>query len=101
MGNRGARRRVGWLCVEFANGRTANNGFTANGHSMHVKRLMAQDFRRFLDLEIVDIPQTAKLVVVAGPNGNGKSSLFDIFLRYKYRYIGFHGWNQPYHSRIS
>jgi hypothetical protein len=68
---------------------------------MHIKNVKAQDFRRFLDLEIVDIPQTAKLVIVAGPNGNGKSSLFDIFLRYKYRNIGFHGWNPPYHSRIS
>jgi hypothetical protein len=68
---------------------------------MHIKKIMAQDFRRFLDLEIIDIPETAKLVIVAGPNGNGKSSLFDIFLRYKYRHIGFHGWNFPYHSRIS
>src|ERR1700730_445967 len=68
---------------------------------MHIKKVMAQEFRRFLDLEIVDIPQTAKLVVVAGPNGNGKSSLFDIFLRYKYRHLGYHSWNFRYHSRIS
>jgi hypothetical protein len=67
---------------------------------MHVKRIIAKDFRRFLDLEIVDLPAPAKLVIVAGPNGNGKSSLFDIFLRYKYRQIGFHGWNSPYHARI-
>jgi hypothetical protein len=68
---------------------------------MHVKRIMAKDFRRFLDLEIVNLPATAKVVIVAGPNGNGKSSLFDVFLRYKYRHIGYHGWNEPYHKRIS
>jgi hypothetical protein len=68
---------------------------------MHVKRITAQDFRRFRDLEIVNLPATAKLIVVAGPNGNGKSSLFDIFLRFKYRQLGFHGWNDPYHRRIS
>jgi hypothetical protein len=68
---------------------------------MHVKRIMAKDFRRFLNLEIINLPATAKMVIVAGPNGNGKSSLFDVFLRYKYRHIGYHGWNEPYHKRIS
>ena len=66
---------------------------------MHAKRIMARIFRRFADLEIT--PATAKLVLVAGPNGYGKSSLFDIFLRYKYRRIGFHGWLVPYHARLA
>jgi predicted ATPase len=65
---------------------------------MHISKEFAEDFRRFTKLEIVDIPITAKLVVLAGPNGNGKS-LFDIFvsgsarnlrpnLRFCFRQIG-------------
>jgi hypothetical protein len=67
---------------------------------MHVKRVRAKNFRRFADLEIVDLPPTTKLVIVAGPNGNGKSSLFDIFLRFKYRRIGYFGWAPLYHARL-
>jgi hypothetical protein len=45
---------------------------------MHVKRVRAKNFRRFADLEIVDLPPTTKLVIVAGPNGNEnhRSSIF-------------------------
>jgi predicted ATPase len=66
---------------------------------MHVKRLTAKTFRRFTDLEITDIPATARLVVLAGPNGNGKSSLFDAFFRYQDRFIGQAGWDQTYHGK--
>jgi len=37
-------------------------------------------FRRFTDLKIQEIPKTVKLVVLLGPNGCGKSSLFDAML---------------------
>jgi energy-coupling factor transporter ATP-binding protein EcfA2 len=74
---------------------------SVEGIGMHVKRVMAQAFRRFSDLEITDLPKTVKLVLVAGPNGYGKSSLFDIFLRYKYRRIGHHGWLPAYHARLA
>jgi len=51
---------------------------------MRISRVKLVDFRRFSDLEIRDIPEAAKLVVLAGPNGTGKSSLFDAFLvRYR------------------
>lgn len=49
---------------------------------MHIKRVVVKNFRRFTDLEITDLPASAKLVVLAGPNGNGKSSLFDAFVKY-------------------
>ncbi|MEJ5155806.1 AAA family ATPase [Gluconobacter wancherniae] len=51
---------------------------------MRIKNLKLNKFRRFLDLEIKDIPETVKLVVMAGSNGSGKSSLFDaMLLRYR------------------
>lgn len=68
---------------------------------MHIKRMFAEDFKRFTKLEIVDIPATAKLVLLAGPNGNGKSSLFDLMMRYYERHVGGQGWSQIYHTKIS
>jgi hypothetical protein len=43
---------------------------------MHIAEIHARGFRRFADLT-VRIPSQPRLVVLAGPNGNGKSSLFD------------------------
>lgn len=37
------------------------------------------DFKRFTDLTIADVPHDARLVVLVGPNGTGKSSLFEAF----------------------
>jgi len=36
-----------------------------------------KSFKRFHDLVISDLPASARLIVLAGPNGTGKSSLFD------------------------
>jgi energy-coupling factor transporter ATP-binding protein EcfA2 len=46
---------------------------------MKIKFVHIQDFKRFSVLQIVDLPETAKLVVLLGPNGSGKTSLFEAF----------------------
>lgn len=44
---------------------------------MKIKSIKLKDFKRFTDLTIKEIPETAKLIVMIGPNGCGKSSVFD------------------------
>jgi AAA domain, putative AbiEii toxin, Type IV TA system/AAA domain len=46
---------------------------------MHIKHISIKGYRRFNDLTIGGLSENARLVIVAGPNGNGKSSLFDAF----------------------
>jgi len=67
---------------------------------MHISKVFAADFRRFTELEIVDLPAAAKLVLLAGPNGNGKSSLFDAFLTVAERGLR-NIWDRTYHTKIS
>jgi energy-coupling factor transporter ATP-binding protein EcfA2 len=60
---------------------------------MRIESVHLRNFKRFTDLLISGIPNTARLVVVVGPAGCGKSSLFDAFLHW-YRQkvgLGFHG----------
>ncbi len=46
---------------------------------MQVRALRLQNFKRFTDLSLADIPADAKLVLLVGANGSGKSSVFDAF----------------------
>lgn len=52
---------------------------------MKIAAIQLQNFKRFTNLEIQNIPADAKLVVLLGPNGCGKSSLFDSFHHESYR----------------
>ena len=51
---------------------------------MRIKKIELKNFKRFTDLTISEIPESAKLVLLIGSNGSGKSCLFDAFdLLYK------------------
>jgi predicted ATPase len=55
---------------------------------MKIKSLHLKNFKRFTDLTLQDIPQNARLVLLIGSNGSGKSSVFDAFEvlnRHRYR----------------
>ncbi|MFM6401428.1 AAA family ATPase, partial [Planktothrix sp.] len=47
---------------------------------MRISKVIIRSFKRFNDLVIQNIPETAKLVVMTGTNGSGKSSVFDAFM---------------------
>ena len=47
---------------------------------MRIKNVHLKNYKRFTELTIADVPATARLVVLVGPNGTGKSSVFDSFL---------------------
>ena len=46
---------------------------------MKIKSLRLKNFKRFTDLTLQGIPENAKLVLLIGANGSGKSSVFDAF----------------------
>lgn len=46
---------------------------------MRITEIHLTNFKRFTNLQIKDIPATAKLVLLIGSNGSGKSSVFDAF----------------------
>ena len=48
---------------------------------MRLESAQITNFKRFVDLTIRNLPPDAKLIVLLGPNGCGKSSLFDAFQR--------------------
>ncbi len=66
---------------------------------MKIKSLKISNFKRFSDLRIEDIPESARLVVLAGPNGYGKSSLFDASMTYHESLFTGVRWDAGYHSR--
>lgn len=59
---------------------------------MKIREVRLNKFKRFTDLTIKDIPETAKLVILVGPNGCGKTSIFEAFNHW-YKYKGYSRWN--------
>lgn len=60
---------------------------------MRVRSIHLHNFKRFTDTLIRDIPSCARLVVLVGPNGCGKSSVFDALLHW-YRFSAGFGWTK-------
>ena len=63
---------------------------------MKVKEIKINKFKRFSDLTISEIPETTKLIVLVGPNGSGKTSIFEA-LNHWYKDKGFGTMDHLFH----
>lgn len=69
---------------------------------MKIKSIHIKNFKRFTDLTIQNIPQAAKLVVLVGPNGCGKTSIFEAFNQwYRWRGWGMGSGDSLYFEKLS
>lgn len=67
---------------------------------MKIKSISVKHFKRFTELKIQNIPETAKLVIMAGPNGCGKSSIFDALKTWHILWRGSgQYWDPNYHHK--
>ena len=55
---------------------------------MRIKKVELRDFKRFTHLTVDNIPESAKLIVLVGPNGSGKTSFMEAMNHY-YKYSGY------------
>ena len=68
---------------------------------MKFKSATIKDFKRFTNLTVQGIPETARLIILAGPNGCGKSSFFDALNSWHKLSTRGRAWNDDYHMKIS
>ena len=67
---------------------------------MKIKEIELNNFKRFTHLLVEGIPETAKLVVLVGPNGSGKTSFMEAMNHY-YQCVGYSSvGNYHYLSRV-
>lgn len=67
---------------------------------MHVKSVRLKSFRGFTDLTIEGLSASTRLVMLIGPNGTGKSSVFDAFMAWTgSQGAGWGGWDQSFYQK--
>ena len=67
---------------------------------MQFKSATIKDFKRFTDLTVQEVPETVKLIILAGPNGCGKSSFFDaLHTWHKWNSRKQPSWDVDYHGK--
>ena len=67
---------------------------------MRFKSATIKDFKRFTNLTVQNIPETARLIMLAGPNGCGKSSFIDaLHTWYKLASQKNPSWEIDYHAK--
>ena len=74
---------------------------------MKLNSINIKDFRRFTDLTVQKIPESAQLIILAGPNGCGKSSFIDALIAWhaseyvnKHRQWRNFSWESDYHKKV-
>ncbi len=68
---------------------------------MRLKSIRLNEFRGFTDLTLTDIPESARLVILIGPNGTGKSSIFDALMTWTGVHGAGHAWDAAFHVKQS
>ena len=68
---------------------------------MKLNEVTIHDFRRFSALVVRNIPSTARLIVLVGPNGCGKSSFFDaLHTWHTWKAKKKRSWDDEYHAKM-
>lgn len=67
---------------------------------MKIREIRLNNFKRFTDTRITDIPEAVRLVFLVGPNGCGKSSVIDAaHMWYLQGWIHRGTWDESYHKK--
>lgn len=66
---------------------------------MRISKVELHRFKRFTEFTVEHIPQAARLVIIAGPNGCGKSSFFDALHSWAKLQRQQHSWDETYHVK--